>query len=245
MTIKVNTDGSLELVEKKKPRFSANHMPMNSSNHNILVNNVRNQRSNSGRRTIILNAFNTSNNYFTSQQIVQLLQLINGESYRLELAKSSYRNVTDPANFSRVGSMLNTAASKNELNDYVNNFYYSDEEYNPNPSIPDNNNSGYYPNNPMPEAQYNSLYQTIQMQFFPSEKMNSLTNAFNTVGNYFSTTQAKKLIEMVTAESNRLQLAKLSYKIITDRDNFTNLYVLLESQSSRNEFDTYIKGFRE
>ncbi|MBK8496465.1 MAG: DUF4476 domain-containing protein, partial [Chitinophagaceae bacterium] len=43
---------------------------------------------------------------------------------------------------------------------------------------------------------------------------------FNNTANYFTTYQASRLIQLVTAENNRLQLAKLSYRSVTDRSNF-------------------------
>ena len=59
--------------------------------------------------------------------------------------------------------------------------------------------------------------------------------------NYFSTEQAKKLIGMVSSESNRVELAKLSFDNIVDNQNFRQIYDLLTSQSSKDEVDNYIK----
>jgi hypothetical protein len=75
--------------------------------------------------------------------------------------------------------------------------------------------------------------------------MSTLTDVFNNKSNYFTCAQAKQLIPLVTVESNRLQLAKLSYRSIVDRGNFSQLYDLLESQASRNELDAYVKAYRD
>jgi len=145
------------------------------------------------------------------------------------LAKLSYRSITDPGNFNLIYNLLNSQASKNELAVYLNTNY----------------NTGTVVNVAMTDATFNTLYQTIQGQYLPFEKMNSLSGAFNNTRNYFTSAQAKQLIPLVSLESNRLQLAKLSYRTITDRNNFTQLYELLNSQASRNELDAYAKAYKD
>ena len=86
-------------------------------------------------------------------------------------------------------------------------------------------------------------YKTIEGQYFPNQQMSSLTTTFNNTSYYFTTAQARQLIQLVSYESNRLQLAKLSYRTITDRNNFSQLYDILSSQASRNELDSYVKAY--
>jgi hypothetical protein len=226
MLINLTGNGSLELMETKKVGISNNQPPMNDAAFNSLLRNVRSQRSANGRRTLIANAFENGNNYFTTSQVVQLLQFVNSESFRLQLAKSSYQTVTDRGNFSQVYDLLNSQASKNELQDYVNNY---------------NGNSN--SNLAMSDANFNSLYQGIQQQWPASTQMNSLTNAFNNANNYFTTYQARQLIQIVTGESNRLQLAKSSYRSITDPANFSQVYSLFTNQASRDELAAYVNNY--
>lgn len=229
MLINVNANGSLELIEKIRSRNYDNRSPMNSADFTILLNNVRYQRTTGGKRSVITNAFNSTNNYFSSSQVVQLLQQINSETYRLELAKLSYRTVTDRNNFTQVYNLLYSQASRNELDAFVNNNYYEGNDLTV----------------AMSDADFNNLYQTIQQQWPVSTQMSSLTNAFNNSNNYFTAYQASRLIEIVTAENNRLQLAKLSYRSIVDRDNLYQVYELLRSQASRNELENYVNNYQE
>jgi hypothetical protein len=170
-------------------------------------------------------AFNNTSTYFTTNQVVQLLQLINAENFRLQLSKLSYRSVTDRSNFYQVYELLNSQAGKDELVAYVNNY-----------------NEGGNPNSTMNNVNFNNLYQTIQQQWPLNTQMNSLTNAFNNTSNYFTTYQASQLIQIVSAESNRLQLAKISYRRITDQNNFNQIYNLLSTQASKNELSAYINN---
>ena len=94
----------------------------------------------------------------------------------------------------------------------------------------------------MSDANFNSLYQTIKNQWPVSTQMNSLSNAFNNTTNYFTSYQASQLIQLVSAENSRLQLAKLSYRSITDRNNFNQIYNLLSYQSSKDELMDYVNN---
>jgi len=226
MLINVNANGSLELIEKIKLRPADNMPAMSNASFTGLLNSVKNQRTTSGKKSVLTNAFNNPNYFFSSEQVMQLLQQVNVESYRLELAKLSYRAVTDRNNFTQVYSLLRSQASKDELYAFVNSTY-EDE----NIAVA------------MGDANFNNLYQTIQQQWPVSTQMNSLTSAFNNTNNYFTTYQASRLIQLVVAESNRLQLAKLSYRSITDPANFSQIYDLLSTQASKNELATYVANY--
>jgi Domain of unknown function (DUF4476) len=225
MLIIVNENGSLELTETKKTMVYENP-PMNNTDFNNLLKNVRAQATVNGRRSVIANAFNNTNNYFTTFQVEQLLQLVNSESYRLQLAKLSYRGITDPDNFSQLYDLFTTQASKNELEEYVNSYR---EPINQQPQMAD--------------ADFNTLYQGIKNQQYVSTQMNSLTNAFNNTSYHFTSNQASRLIQIVYSESNRLQLAKLSYRSIVDTANFSQVINLLGTQASKNELTAYVRNF--
>ena len=223
MLINVNSNGSLELIENIKAGVSDNQVAMSAAEFNTLLRNVKVQRAASGRRSVIANAFNNTGKYFTTSQVIQLLQTVTAENFRLQLSKLSYRGITDRSNFYQVYDLINSQSGKNELVAYVNNY-----------------NEGVNPDAIATEASFNTLYQTIQQQWPVSTQMNSLTNAFNSTSNHFTTSQASQLIQIVGAEANRLQLAKLSYRSISDPANFGLIYNLLSTQASKNELAAYI-----
>ena len=237
MHINVNTDGSLELIEKRKGFAATTNTPMSSTNFNNLMRDLRLQRTVASKNTYLSTTFNTPNNYFTSLQAAQLLQQIRSESDRLPLAKSSFRTVTDPNNFSTVYGLFTVQANRNDLVDYVNNY---DGELN------DDGNTGGNPggNNgaAMSQTSFNNLYQTIRGQYSANTQVNSITAAFNTAGNYFTSTQASQLIQLINAESSRLYLAKLSYHTVVDPANFSTVSGLLYTQSSRDDLSAFING---
>ncbi|MBK8496464.1 MAG: DUF4476 domain-containing protein [Chitinophagaceae bacterium] len=144
MLVRVNKNGSLGLIETKRTGVNANMPPMNTAEFNNLLAQVRNQRSPAGRKSVISDAFSNTQNYFTSSQVSQLIQLVNAESSRLQLAKLSYRSITDRNNFYQVFDQLNSQESRNDLEDYINDY---NQEVNPDSAMSDEN--------------FNTLYQGI------------------------------------------------------------------------------------
>jgi hypothetical protein len=200
---------------------------MPDGNFNNLYQGIQQQYPASTQMNSLTVAFNNANNYFTTYQAGQLIQLVTPESYRLQLAKSSYRSITDRNNFTQTYNLIYSQSGRDELAAYVNNY-----------------NTGASSNIAMSDANFTNLIQGIQRQFFPGEKMSSITDAFNNISNFFSSLQAKQLVQLVSAESNRLQLAKLSYRTITDRSNFNQMNDLLNTQASRSELDAYVKAYK-
>lgn len=200
---------------------------MSDAEYNQLYKSVSDSWSASGRVSITGDAFRNERNYFTTFQVRQLLQLINDESDRLTLAKSSYDNVLDKNNFSQVYDLFNSTTSKNELAKYVNDTQYD---------------GGVVIKTPMTESEFNKIYRDVQFTFGIGAKMSALTGVFNKETNYFTVAQVKQLIEMVSAEYNKLELAKSAYNNITDLGNFNQMYDIFSSQTSKDELAAYVRN---
>jgi len=95
----------------------------------------------------------------------------------------------------------------------------------------------------MTDANFNAIYNNVSSTWGLGAKMSALTEVFNNESNYFTVAQAKKLIQLVSSESNRLQLAKASYGNITDPQSFSSMYDLLSSQVSRDELAAYVSSY--
>ena len=229
LAISITANGS---VQQRETKWAANNtatssMPMTEANFNALYRNVLNQQQTNTKLSLISNAFSNTSNYFTVAQAKQLIQLVNSQSSRLSLAKASYRSITDPANFTQIYSVLNSVAYRNDLAAYV-----SDYDAN------NNANSG----TAMSTNRFNNLYRAAQRQTSVSTKVSYILDIFNNTNNYYTVTQARQLIQLVSGETNRLYLAKQSYRGITNPANFSRIHELLNSQSSRNELTRYINS---
>lgn len=94
---------------------------MQETTFNNLYQTIKSEYSINAQVNGITIAFNKAGSYFTARQASQLIQLINGESSRLSLAKLSYHTIVDPTNFSTVSNLLYTQSSRDELLSFINN----------------------------------------------------------------------------------------------------------------------------
>jgi hypothetical protein len=198
---------------------------MTASRFNTIYQTAQRQATTNSKVSYIYNLFTNTNNYFSVSQARQLVQLAPDEANRLYLAKISYRSIIDRNNFSQMNALLNSQASRNELNTFVNTY---------------DNSNPVYTRIAMKEAEFNTLYRDIQNRYGIGAKMSALSNVFATENYFFTTAQTKQLIQLVSDESNRLELAKASYDNIVDQANFSQLYDIF-SNSSRNALEVYVR----
>ncbi|HUR67201.1 MAG TPA: DUF4476 domain-containing protein [Chitinophagaceae bacterium] len=199
---------------------------MNDNEFNTIYTNISNSWSSSTRYSRASEAFNNAGNYFTTAQVRRVLLLINSESERLTLAKGAYDNVVDQASYSQLYDVFTSTDGRNELARYIG----------------DMQNGGTGTRIAMTDAEFQSIYRDVQLTFGLGAKMGRLTEIFNRETNYFTVQQARQLIQLVSAESNRLELAKAAYNNVTDPTNFTQLYDIFTSQSSKDELSAYISN---
>ncbi len=100
-----------------------------------------------------------------------------------------------------------------------------------------NNNNGYM--QAMTDYDFTQLMQRIRSQWFG--RLGTTKDAINE--NYFYTSQVRQILEVFTTEFEKLELVKLSYAKLVDRQNFRQLYDLF-SYASQTELDRYIRNYR-
>lgn len=106
----------------------------------------------------------------------------------------------------------------------------------------DNGNGGWNNNRynqAMNDNDFNQLVQKIRGQWLG--KMSTARDAMN--NNYFNTYQVRQILQIFSSETDRLELAKLSYRNVVDQQNFRQLYDLFSYQS-QTELDRYTRDFR-
>jgi hypothetical protein len=199
---------------------------MTDYDFNRLLQNVQGQWSQSLKAQSLRDAFANVNNYFSTAQLRQLLPLITSESDRLDLAKLSYRGVTDTYNFAQLADLFYTSTYRNEFNNYI--------------SVTTGQGTYNTVKTQMTDYQFNQLLQNVQGQWSQSLKAETERSAFTNTNNYFSTAQIRQLLSLITSESDRLDLAKLSYRTVMDPAYFPQLADLFYNTSYRNEFNNYV-----
>lgn len=207
--------------------------PMADYQFSQLLQNANSQYDQSTRAMTIRNSISNSTSYFSTSQIRQLLSIVNAEADRLSLAKLSYLRVSDPANFISLYDLLYNQASRSDLNNYV---------IQNGGTTTYNNNTQYNNRTAMDEATFSQVLQKASNHFLPWDKVRDVREAFNNTSYYFTTSQIRQLLNLTTSESDRLQLAKLSWSRVTDPSYFTQLLDMFTNQSSRNDLSAYIQA---
>src|SRR5204863_394823 len=168
---------------------------MTTAKFDRLYQSVSNTYSSTSRYNTINAAFTTTGNYFTAAQAKKLISLVSGEANRLLLTKAAYRVLVDRSNYQQFNDLLNTTASRNDLKTFAANMQ---------------NGTTTTAKIAMPESTFRDMYTQVELTFGFGAKYSRLTQIFNTETNYFTVAQAKQLIQLVSSEKNRLELAKLS-----------------------------------
>ncbi len=234
----LNTQGSRNELDRFVTTYDDSNpvyarVAMKDADYNVLYRDVQNRFGVGAKMSALVNIFANESYYFTVAQARELIQLVSSESNRLELAKSSYGNIVDQANFNQIYAVLSSTASRNELETFVRGYQTT-----PGPTSP-----VYNTRTPMSNSSYTTLYNEVRNTWGLGAKMSKLSEIFENESYYFTVAQAKQLIELVSSESNRLQLAKSAYGNITDTQNFNLMYDVLTSQTSKNELSSYVNTY--
>ena len=228
LQITIAANGSVQQRETKwnSGNYNGQNMvAMSNADFTNLYNSIRNQWRSPNRMTMVSDAFANTNYYFTTAQAKQLIQLINSQSNRFTLAKASYRSITDPTNFTQMYDVLNSQSNRDQLAAYVSNY-----------------NAG-SSSTAMTASRFNTIYKTALRQSTTNSRVSYIYNTFTNTNNYFTVAQARQLVQLAPDEANRLYLAKISYRSIIDRNNFSQMNALLNSQASRNELNIFVSTY--
>lgn len=242
MIINITGNGQVTFSEKRiKNRGNRdnnnqqNMAAMSDASFNQLSQTVRSKWQQSAKITAESNAFSNTTNYFSTSQVRQMLLIISGEANRLALAKLSYPRIVDAANFTQLYDVFSSRNSRNDLDNFVRNNPNNNGSYNNNGNY---NNTQY--KTPIADYQYNQILQNVNRQYNQTQKFNEERSAFNVSANYFSTSQIRQLLSLITSEPDRLSLAKLSYSRSLEPANFSTLYDLFYNQANRNDLNNFV-----
>ncbi|MEO7923023.1 MAG: DUF4476 domain-containing protein [Chitinophagaceae bacterium] len=234
LAIDIASNGTVSSTEQRIVSGN-NGTAITMTAYNKLYTQVRKRSSSTSRASLLENEFNNTNKTFTAKQASDLIQLVNSESLRFKLAKLSYLHVSDRENFSLVSSLLNSTSNRRELDDYIATIGDDDED-------DDDTNNG-NSTTPMNNAKFRTIYNEVMAETSNTDRNYYLSNFFNKDFNFYTSSQARQLIQLVTTEAERFYLAKVAYRGITDRANYNEVYQLLSSASNRAELTAYINTY--
>ena len=230
-----NKDNIAKFIQSKNiettttTSIDSSRPPLTTQKFNQLKRQISNQYQESGKIAVLRDALNVTTNYFTTAQLKELLLLIPTENERLALAKQSYARVSDQTNFTSLSTIFTVQTNKDDFNNYV--------KYGETAS-----SSQYTTKTAMSDGDFSKLQMKARLHFRQSSTVKEITTAFNNANNYFTVDQIRSLLSMVSAEADRLTLAKLAYLRIVDPSTFQQLYDMFSQQSSIDALNSYIKA---
>lgn len=101
------------------PNDRSYNQAMNQYDFDQLVQKIRSQWFGNGKMNTAKDALDR--NYFTTEQVRQVLDLFSSENDKLELAKLAYRHTVDQRNYSRLYEVFAYQSSREELDQYIRN----------------------------------------------------------------------------------------------------------------------------
>lgn len=225
MNITVSANGAVQFSETvSEVTENLSTGPMSTDAFNTLKQSVNSQWSQALKAEKIRDAFVNTNNRFTSAQVRQLLVMVTSESDKLDLAKLAYAGVTDTENFAALSNVFSSTTRRNEFAEFVRS--KTEAEASARVLISDSN--------------FNTLVANVKSKWSQSLKGEVLRDAFINSNHYYTTMQVRQLMGLVTSESDRLDLIKLAYPVVTDTDNFGALYDVFASTAKRGEFNDFV-----
>ena len=235
LVINVDGDGSLQQTETfRRPGTtgSTGTSSMSTARFNALYSGISRNRQATSRFNMIQAAFSNTANYFTTVQARRLIQLINGEPFRLQLAKVSVARITDTRNLNSLSTVLASQAGRNELLEYI--------RVNGAAVVPGGTGSS---SMAMSANTYNTLFEDVRNRYQAGARLSAIQTAFaQGSNNYFSTAQVAQLVQLLSSEGERLQVLKTAYNRVVDKNNFTQTYTLLSTLQSREELAYHIRS---
>ncbi len=231
VAINIAPNGIVQVKEKQIAGTTSDPtIAMADDAFNTLLTDIQFHWRKTRRTTAAQTALTNNNNYFSTQQVLQILQTVEGENNKLTLAKLAYNRIIDPTNFIQVYSIMSEPASRDQLatlirQDGTNTIASYSESF----------------RLEMNEANLDILLQKIRRNTDASLRVNEVAEILTNQTHYFTTDQVRRLIELVEYESSRIQLLRDVYNHVVDRSNFNQLYSLLNTDAARIQLNNYIK----
>lgn len=205
--------------------------PVTTAGFDAIIDRIESQWQEGARLSTIIDVIDDNRNYFTTNQALELVQLVSDQSSRLHLVKAIYSRLTDPQNVSLLYTLFYDENVITQLKNYLN--------ANDNSSRPHN-----FGKTSITDAAFSKIYDEARSHFRSSSRLRSVTAALSDTTLYFTSYQVRQLLLLLKTEAERLELAKAAYRGVTDPANFLQqMKDLFTWEASRTDLENYIGNY--
>lgn len=161
-----------------------------------------------------------SNQCMMTAQIIQLTQPIRDENIKIDVLKRLIPFVFDIENYRQAANMLST----NNRTIFL--------AFLQNPNQPQQD--------AVTEIDFGNFISAIKKQSFEGDKENYIKTYMKNA--YLTTNQIKTIINLMTYDSSKLDIAKFLYTNCVDKQNYFNVAETMQFSSSKNDLNDFVKG---
>lgn len=196
-------------------------------------------------------------NCFSVEQVKQLLMLLSADRYKMELAKFAIDYTWDLENYYMLSDVFDMGSNIDEFNNFVqsNSILNSSSSNN---HVEQNNHPAQVQQNvyvlpgyngplgcqfPMSHGDFINAKQSISSKSFEDSKLTLANQILNS--NCLLTSQVKEIMLLFSFEDTRLKLAKSAYGRTYDIGNYYLLNDAFTFESSIDELNKYISGYKK
>lgn len=173
---------------------------------------------------------------FNTAQVMKLAMLMDGENYRYVFFKTAYEKVYDRDNFLYVKQLLTSLKLKNGINE----IYIVPAVEKPYATGTDEPINKCF----VSDSDYEKVKAEIRKESFSTTRAD-LAKVLIKQYECFTAKQIHGLLSLFSLETDKLEIAKYSYRYCIDRDNYSLVKDFFTSADSRNEVSDYINNFSE
>ncbi|MGC8865899.1 MAG: DUF4476 domain-containing protein [Bacteroidales bacterium] len=217
--------------------------PLPQEQFESVLQSIRSKAFEDSRLTIAKQVIDA--NCLLSAQVKQIMLLFSFEGTRLELAKYAYGHTYDPGNYYMLNDAFTFESSIEELNNYIRQQGPAGQQIRPLPPVYGGGPAYTGPVGcpyPISAQQFDQVLNSIQSKSFDDSKLTIAKQVISS--NCLWTTQVKQIMLLFSFESTRLELAKFAYGHTYDIGNYYMLNDAFSFESSIEELNNYIKGFK-
>ena len=109
-------------------------------------------------------------------------------------------------------------------------------------SLQSQNNNNFNPQNNHTSQNFEDFYKIVQSQSFNDTKIEMITTQSRNTR--WRTEEIKRLLQLLSFENEKLEVAKTCYHTCIDKQNYFNLFNVFTFDSSVKELNKYINGTR-
>lgn len=223
-----------------------NPPPANNSMNGLSNNEMNTLKTSVNEKIADVEKLNVIKEYladkpFTTAQVSEMMDWLNFETTRLDLAKWGYDKAGDRENYAQLNNKFSYQNSKNELADLMaqgansgNNTTYNNQVY--------SNNSGnspkYNATNLLQPEQMRAFKSIVNSKVSDSDKLRLMEQYLD--DKTLTTNQVSRMMNWLSFESSKLDIAKYCFIKVKDPENYPKLTNKLSMQSSKSDLEDFL-----